>query len=244
VARPRTAAATAEAASTATLAKLTERFAVEDHKKNPRGYTYIAIEKVIGRWNEVLGPKWNLDIESLKFELTPGVTFGNRNPKPGAVALVCVSIRAEIDGETVIRGGVGADFGAADDADKLVKTALAEAIKKASNEFGIGLYLWDEEERALIDSAAQQGMTGVVQAAPVAGAADVSAAPVAPIAPLVPVDSAEVQELKNKVADLAVLHGIQRTGPAIAAHFGITIEQLQDEAMLRAILEANQPVTA
>jgi hypothetical protein len=225
----------APAAKGALLAKLTEKFPVEDHKQNPRGFTYLAIEKVVGRWNEVLGSQWDLFIDKVNFSMMPGLTYGGRNPKPAAHALVQVRIEAQMDGRTVSRSGVGGDFGAADDTDKLVKTALAEAIKKASNEFGIGLYLWDEEERALIESAAQQGMTGVVVAA--------SSAPPPVVAPVVPaVDSDALTELKNKVADVAVLHGIERTGPAIASHFGIAVEQLQDTAILMAILEANQPV--
>ena len=41
--------------------------------------------------------------------------------------------------------GVGADVSF--DLDKAVKTALAEAIKKACHQYGIALELWEEERR-------------------------------------------------------------------------------------------------
>jgi hypothetical protein len=226
------AAARTRAASTTkapTLADLGAKFDVELYRKNPKGFHYIPIEKHIERWQEVCGAGWNLVVTNVQFVLTPGVTFGNRNPKPGAAALVSVEITAELDGKTVTRSGVGADFGAADDPDKLVKTALAEAIKKAGNEFGIGLELWDEEERALIDSAQAQGLTGQVQAA-------VPAA----VTQLVPADDVLV-ELKNRVADLAESQGVARTGPSIAAHFGITLDELQAQEVLEKILVENTP---
>jgi hypothetical protein len=136
---------------------LAQRFDVEDHKKNPKGFTYIAIEKVIHRFQSVF-PAWELHVLSADVSLVPGVTFGNRNPKPAGIAVV--SVEVTIDGVT--RGGVGGAFQAIENADDMVKTALAEAIKKAGHEFGVGLYLWDEEERALIESAQSQGLTGQV----------------------------------------------------------------------------------
>lgn len=222
---PAKAAATAKAASI--LEKLTEKFPVEVYRKNPKGFTYIPIEHMIRRFNDVLGATWDLRIVTTEFALTPGVTFGSRNPKPGAYALVGVEIDAYIDGRTVTRSGVGGDFGAADDVDKLVKTALAEAIKKCGNEFGIGLELWDEEERALIDAAQAQGMTGQVVAL---GNASTTA------------QEDELTELKNRVADIAVAAGVDRTGPAIAAHFGIAVEALQDRATLESIVAQNAAV--
>ena len=241
--RLRVAAARKPAATTteATLAKLAEHFPVEDHKTNPKGYTYIAIEKVIGRFNEVLGANWDLEITSVETAVYPGHTYGARNPKMAASAVVTVKIEALLDGRLVTRMGVGADNGAFDDLDKLVKTALAEAIKKTGHQYGIGLYLWDEEERALIEAATAQGMTGVVQAAQQQVAASMdpqdSAAAVAHLAPATSAE--DLDALKNKVADIAVLAGVQRTGPAIAAHFGIAVELLQDETTLRGIIAAN-----
>lgn len=219
----------------ALLTKLAEKFDVEDHKTNPKGYTYIAIEKVINRFNSVLGAAWSLNVRSTDFALIPGQTYGARNPKQAAYAIVTVDITVHIGDLIITRSGVGGDNGAFDDADKLIKTALAEAIKKAGHQFGVGLYLWDEEERALIEAASAAGMTGQVVAA--------SAAPTTPpeTAPLVAApDPTELEALKNRVADLAVLEGVQRTGPAIAAHFGVPIEGLQNTDQLRAIIASRE----
>lgn len=203
-----------------TLAKLTEKFPVEFYRKNPKGYHYIGIERHIARWNQVCGSQWSLEVKDVRFDLANGLTYG-RAQKPAAYATVVVAISAVLDGYPVTREGVGGDYGAADDVDKLVKTALAEAIKKAGNEFGIGLELWDEEERALIDSAQQQGLTGQV------------------VVRAQPLEADELTELKNRVADIAVLAGVERTGPAIAAHFGIEVEQLQDKGALETIVLAH-----
>lgn len=46
----------------------------------------------------------------------------------------------------------------------------------------------------------------------------------------------ELTELKNRVADMAVAAGVERTGPAIAAHFKITVEQLQERTILEKIV--------
>lgn len=46
----------------------------------------------------------------------------------------------------------------------------------------------------------------------------------------------ELTALKNRVADIAVAAGVERTGPAIAAHFGVSVEGLQDKATLEQIV--------
>lgn len=209
-------------AKPSTLSKLTEKFAENVYRTNPKGFLYIPIEQTIQRFNEVLGAGWSLFIESVDFTLMPGMTYG-RQQKPAGSAVVQVKIVCEMDGTTVTRSGVGADFGAADDPDKLVKTALAEAIKKCGNEYGIGLELWDAEERAAIEEAQRTGVSAAVVQHP---AAD------------------ELTELKNRVADLAVAAGVERTGPAIAAHFGISVEALQDRAELEKIVASAESAVA
>ena len=47
------------------------------------------------------------------------------------------------------RDGIGADVSF--DPDKALKTAQAEALKKACHQFGIALYLWDDEQRGYLD---------------------------------------------------------------------------------------------
>lgn len=120
------------------LAKLSERFPVDDVKQRRQGgvtLDYISIDATIRRLNDVLGTDWSFSVD--RYELHP-LDSG------GYLAVVSGTITAL--GKTA--SGVGADT--APDPDKAIKTALAEALKKAGHQFGIGLYLWDESERAVI----------------------------------------------------------------------------------------------
>lgn len=225
------------AALTKGMEALAARFDVEDHKTNPRGYTYIAIEKTIRRFQEV-DPGFEVKVAHQEFNPLPGLTYSRRSLAAG-YALVTVDVT--ILGVT--RSGTGADYGACEDVDKLVKTAYAEAIKKAGHEFGVGLYLWDEEERALIESAQQQGLTG--QVAPVGAAVTPTpttvpeSAPEA-TAPLVATDTVgDVQALKDEVTRIALAAGVQMTAPAIAAHFSVPVEALQSPEVLQQIVSAH-----
>lgn len=223
--------------------KLRARFDVEDHKRNPKGYTYIAIEKVIGRFMEV-DPAFEIHVVRESFAQLPGLTW-SRSQKPAAYALVTV----EVTIHGVTRAGTGGDYGAADDVDKLIKTAYAEAIKKAGHEFGVGLYLWDEEERALIESAQQQGLTGQVAPAGNASTPPAVAPPAATTALVAPPTTAasqpsdgtttDLQALKDEVTRIALAAGVQMTAPAIASHFGVPVEALQTPEVLKQIVEAN-----
>lgn len=229
-AAPKFTAAVAEA--------LRARFNVEDHRRNPKGYMYIAIEKVIGRFIEV-DPAFEIRVVREHFAQLPGLTW-SRSQKPAAYAIVTV----EVTIHGVTRAGTGGDYGAADDVDKLIKTAYAEAIKKAGNEFGVGLYLWDEEERALIDSAQQQGLTGQVVPVGNASTPPAAAPPAAgTLQPITPGDggseTTDLQALKDEVTRIALAAGVQMTAPAIAAHFGVPVEALQTAEVLRQIVEAN-----
>jgi hypothetical protein len=99
------------------------------------------------------------------------------------------------------------------DVDMAVKSANSEAMKNAAkNGFGVALELWDEDHRAALE-AERQGRP--------------------------PVESDDaLTELKNRVADLAVTAGVDRTGPSIAAHFGVSVEDLQDKETLERLLAA------
>jgi hypothetical protein len=130
-----------------TLEQLAAKFPAKLVKDNPRGFPYISIDTAMNRLDEVLGAGWHLDILNQDVSMLPRseYTYG-RNEKTAFMAQVTVRITALIDGAEVSRSGIGADV--ADDPDKVVKTALANAVKKAGNAFGIGRYLWDAEERA------------------------------------------------------------------------------------------------
>jgi hypothetical protein len=120
------------------LDKLSENFPIEDVKQRTQGgmkLDYISIDATIRRLNDVLGADWS-------FRLTKSDLTQASDGKYLAV----VTGRIEALGK--VASGVGADT--ANDPDKALKTALAEALKKAGHQFGIGLYLWDEAERQVI----------------------------------------------------------------------------------------------
>jgi hypothetical protein len=102
-----------------TIEKLGARFEASAHKKHPtKGYTYVSIDLMIGRLNEVFGVDYSTEIIETKI----GADF---------VMVQCRISYADID--------------------DVCKTAYAEAIKKACNQLGIALYLWDEDERKEVE---------------------------------------------------------------------------------------------
>lgn len=121
------------------LEKLSARFDTKDVKSRNQGgkrLDYISIDATIRRFNDVLGNDWSTHLAG------PIDVRDTGNGK--YLAIVTVELTAL--GKSAV--GTGAD--AATDVDKAIKTALAEAIKKAGHQFGVGLYLWDEEEREIV----------------------------------------------------------------------------------------------
>lgn len=130
---------------------LQEKFAVEDVKQREGGFgkklDYIPIDGVINRLNDVLplGYSWIVN-NTVILEGSVIVT--------GTLEIIL----SDAGGTEVIRrSGVGADA-VGKDMDKAVKTAYAEAFKKACNTLGVGLYLWDEEERNELARERQNGI--------------------------------------------------------------------------------------
>lgn len=127
------------------LKELSANFPVEDVKQRRQGGTmldYISIDATIRRLNDVLGVAWSFDLDTTDVRILPDGKY-----------LAIVSGRIEALGK--VASGVGADT--AGDPDKAIKTALAEALKKAGHQFGIGLYLWDEAEREVIAKERRSG---------------------------------------------------------------------------------------
>jgi hypothetical protein len=93
---------------------------------------YVAIDQMLNRANEVLGMAWNSEL--VHFEDTDGTC---------KIVLSLTVIEEGVGGTTRLGVG-GSDM---KDTDDRLKTALAEALKKALNQFGMGLYLWDDVER-------------------------------------------------------------------------------------------------
>ena len=142
------------------LAKLSEPFKVEEVKQRNQGgrtLDYISIDATIRRFNEVLGTDWaTVGVDTSVILLPHPDNKGN----PQYLATVSLTLKA-LEKEAL---GVGADV--ATDPDKAVKTALAEALKKAGHQFGVGLYLWEEEarDRLVMQRKAASGDLGTLQA--------------------------------------------------------------------------------
>lgn len=144
--------------------ELTEKFHPSLVKKNQSGQDYVAIDDYINRLNEVLGHAWAWQINS--FEFYPDAAPATKNGKPQYLAIVQGSLSIFLSdvgvislGEDddsflttqkafVVRDGIGANVNF--DPDTAVKSAQAEALKKACHQFGIALYLWKEAERAFV----------------------------------------------------------------------------------------------
>jgi len=121
------------------LKKLSARFDTKDVKQRSQGgkrLDYISIDATIRRFNDVLAAEWSTHLVG---------PIDVRDVGNGKY-LAIVTISLEALGKSAV--GTGADTAA--DVDKAIKTALAEAIKKAGHQFGVGLYLWDEEEREIV----------------------------------------------------------------------------------------------
>jgi len=146
---------------------LTERFHPSLIKKNQAAQDYVSIDGYINRLNDVLGGMWSWSINDWKIADAALTKSG----KPQYTAVVqgtltiilsdigVVSIGTDEDSflttqrAQVSRDGIGANTNF--DPDTAVKSAQAEALKKACHQFGIALYLWSEAERDFI--ALQKG---------------------------------------------------------------------------------------
>jgi hypothetical protein len=107
----------------------------QEHKTRKGGggreLTYISIDQMLTRANEVLGLAWSTELISM---------HDNEDR-----TVISLNLHVNTADGKVTRIGVGGSDMA--DPDDRVKTALAEALKKALNQFGMGLYLWDDEQR-------------------------------------------------------------------------------------------------
>lgn len=133
--------------------ELSERFHYSQVRKNQSNFDFVAIDDYIKRLNNVLGSNWHWEIRKWEFRDGPPTKAG----KPQYIAVVSGQLTVDLprdDGDAgifshiVSRDGVGAGFNF--DPDTAIKTAQAEALKKACHQFGIALYLWSEEERDFV----------------------------------------------------------------------------------------------
>jgi hypothetical protein len=134
-----------------TYQRLAARFAAEDHKTRKQGgrdLTYLPGEKVIGRLNDVLGFSWSFRV----------VNQGASEVE----AWVLGELSATIDGATVTRQQYGnQDLARGQHATTdLYKSAATDALKKCATTIGVGLYLYDEDERREVEQEMRDARRG------------------------------------------------------------------------------------
>jgi len=154
---------------------LTEKFHPSLVKKNQSNQDYVAIDGYINRLNDVLGHAWAWQINTWEIKDAPPTKSG----KPQYMAVVqgtltiilsdigVISVGDEDDGEPYLttqkamisRDGIGANVNF--DPDTAVKSAQAEALKKACHQYGIALYLWDAAERDFVELQRQAATNDV-----------------------------------------------------------------------------------
>lgn len=112
------------------------------------GFHYVAIDATINRFNEVLGFAYSFTINTLEVTKLEGELTRSGKQQYRVDAFGHVTIPTQEFGP-VSRAGSGSAVNF--DVDNAIKTAQAEVFKKAGHQFKVGLYLWDERERALVD---------------------------------------------------------------------------------------------
>jgi hypothetical protein len=129
--------------------QLAESFPPEMVRRLNKGGTnliYIPISEVITRMNKIIGVEnWSFTVKSWQ--------------QLGTSIVAHVSVQATIDGKTITREGVGGQKikmskqGDPVDIGDEVKGAVSDALKKAVQTLGIGLYLARSEEAMEIEQA-------------------------------------------------------------------------------------------
>lgn len=132
------------------LERLREPFPAAQVKKNQDGLDYVSIDGYINRTLEVLGLSYDFNVRQSSVTLLPP-EMKTRTGKMQFLAQVTADLVIQDLDVASSRSGVGADVSF--DPDKAVKTAQAEAFKKAAHQFGIALELWDADHRATLAKA-------------------------------------------------------------------------------------------
>jgi hypothetical protein len=144
--------------------ELTDKFHPSLVKKNQSNQDYVAIDGYINRLNDVLGHAWAWQINQWEIKDAPQTKSG----KPqylgvvqGTLTIILSDVGVVSVGEDdedaflttqkamISRDGIGANINF--DPDTAVKSAQAEALKKACHQYGIALYLWSEAERDFVE---------------------------------------------------------------------------------------------
>jgi len=141
--------------------KLSRRFPVSEVKSREAAFgqrlDYVSQDQVIERLNSVLGSNWsvyyNVDIHNIEAEITKkedGKKIKVREKHLHAIVKAAIQIR--IDDNLITKEGYGAENleKPGTDVDMAIKSAQSSALKKAAVQLGVGLYLYDIEERNYI----------------------------------------------------------------------------------------------
>lgn len=143
--------------------ELTRKFHPSLVKKNQSNQDYVAIDGYINRLNDVLGHGWTWSINTWKIMDAAPTKSGKAQYTAvvqGTLGIFLSDVGVISLGEDddsflttqkaiVYRDGIGANTNF--DPDTAVKSAQAEALKKACHQFGIALYLWDAAERDYVE---------------------------------------------------------------------------------------------
>lgn len=135
------------------LDKLGAEFPPEVIKSN-QGRPYVPIDKVLARLSDVLAGSWDLQLHPEPLQVVDDLYRERGAAKRAFLAQVRATITVRDGDQVISRDGVGADI--SPDADKALKTAQANAVKKAAQQFGVGAQLWDEGYRADLDKKQAQ----------------------------------------------------------------------------------------
>jgi hypothetical protein len=103
---------------------------------------YIDVVQTINRLCEVLKADWDWRV----LDSNVALVEGSNGPTFLAQERGELQVWLPDRDRPIVRGGSGADTDPRDP-DKAIKTADAEALKKAGHKFQIALYLWDEGKR-------------------------------------------------------------------------------------------------
>ena len=144
--------------------ELTEKFHPSLVKKNQSNQDYVAIDGYINRLNDVLGHAWAWQINTWEIREAGETRTGKQQYMAvvqGTLTIILSDIGvisvSDSDDEPYLttqkamisRDGIGANINF--DPDTAVKSAQAEALKKACHQYGIALYLWDAAERDFVE---------------------------------------------------------------------------------------------
>jgi hypothetical protein len=197
------------------LNRLSRRFKAQEVEKRD-GFHYVSIDATINRFNAVLGFNWSLEITNLTGP-TPieGETTSSGKQIYLAAGYGHIRVHLPLGPVEIIRAGSGSSKSF--DPDMAVKTTQAEIMKKAGHQFGVGLNLWDENERLLADLPVKRDGKGKFLGLNPDG-------------------------YKKAVILLSKIAGVEQTADSIAAHFNITPDELADGSAFEGILIENNVI--